>query len=74
MKPFAVGLGVPKVGVRAAPVIEDPEVEAEPWGKPDLLVRTVTVEEVPGGKLETVTSPVPLIDVVADAVAEADQV
>jgi hypothetical protein len=54
-------------------VIEDPEVEPDPWGKPDLLVKTVKVEDVPGGKLDTVTRPEPLIDVVPEAVADADQ-
>jgi hypothetical protein len=73
VKPFAVGLGVPNVGVSAAPVIEDAVVEPDPWGKPDLLVRTVTVDDVPGGRLETVTSPLPLIDVVPEAVADAVQ-
>lgn len=72
VNPFAVGLGVPNVGVSAAPVIEEPEVEPDPWGKPDLLVRTVTVDDVPGGRLDTVTSPVPLIDAVPEAVADAD--
>jgi hypothetical protein len=53
--------------------MEVPVVDLDPWGKPNLLVRTVTVEDVPGGRLDTVTSPLPLIDVVPEAVAEADQ-
>lgn len=64
---------MPKVGVRAAPVIEVPIVDPDPWGKPDLFVRTVRVEDVPGGRLDTVTIPVPLIDVVPEAVADEDQ-
>ena len=60
------------MGVSAAPVIEEPEVEPDPWGKPDLLVSTVTVDDVPGGRLEIVMSPVPLIDAVPEAVADAD--
>jgi hypothetical protein len=53
--------------------MEVPVVDHDPWGKPDLLVRTVTVDDVPGGRLETVTSPLPLIDVVPEAVADAVQ-
>jgi hypothetical protein len=70
VKPFVVGVGVPNVGVRAAPVMEVPISSPDPSGKPDLIVRTVTVDDVPGGKLETVTRPELSIDDMAFAVAD----
>jgi len=73
VNPLAVGLGVPKVGVRAAPVIELPVVELDPWGKPDRLVKTVKVDDVPGGRFDTVTNPELLMDEEAFAVADVVQ-
>jgi hypothetical protein len=68
-----VGVGVAKVGTSAAPVIEVPETDPEPWGKLVLFVKIVNVEVVPGARFETVTKPVPLIDTVPEAVAEPVQ-
>ena len=48
VNPLAVGVGAPNVGVRAAPVIEVADTDAEPLGNPDLEVFTVNVEDVPG--------------------------
>jgi hypothetical protein len=52
-------------------VIEELVIEKEPGGYPDRVVFTVTLEEVPGGKFETVTSPDPSTTAVPDAVAVA---
>jgi hypothetical protein len=48
VKPLAVGVGVSNVGVRAAPVMEVADTDAEPLGNPNLEVFTVNVEDVPG--------------------------
>ena len=38
MKPSAVAVGVPKVGVSADPVVAVPVTVADPFSYPDLLV------------------------------------
>ena len=62
MKPSAVGVATPKVGVRAAPVRDaiDEDV-ALPEMYPVRVVETVTVEEIPGARPVTVINPVLLI-------------
>ena len=74
VKPSAVAVGVPKVGVRAAPVIEVAVAVAEPSVYPVLVVVIVAVEEVPAATPVTVTKPDPLIETVPDAVAVPAQV
>ena len=61
MKPSAVAVGEPKVGVSAAPVVEVAETVALPPVYPVLVVVIVAVEDVPGATPVTVTNPVPLI-------------
>ena len=60
VKPFAVGVGVPKVGVNAAPTAEVAVTGAEPPVYPVLVVVMVAVELVPAATPVTVTKPVPL--------------
>ena len=55
-------------------MIEELVTDDEPSGYPDRVEVTVSIEEVPGGKLETVTSPESLTTAVPDAVAVAPQV
>ncbi len=68
VKPSAVAVWVPNVGVKAA----DNDVAVtvfEPPAYPVRVVVIVAVELVPGATLVTVTRPVPLIDTKPDAVA-----
>ena len=68
VKPSAVAVWLPNVGVNAA----DSEVAvtgAEPPTVFDLVVVIVAVELVPAATLVTVTRPVPLTDTEPDAVA-----
>ena len=64
----------PNVGVRAAPVIDVPEVEPVPSTYPDCVDTTVTVDSVPGATPVTVTSPVvsSTVGVAIVFVADAD--
>ena len=68
MKPVAVDVVAPNVGVNAA--ANDVAVTgAEPPTVFDLVVVMVAVELVPGATPVTVTKPVPLTTTEADAVA-----
>ena len=68
MKPVAVDVVAPNVGVNAA--ANDVAVTgAEPPTVFDLVVVIVAVELVPAATLVTVTRPVPLTDTEPDAVA-----
>ena len=68
VKPVAVGVVAPNVGVNAA--ARDVAVtDAEPPTVFDLVVVIVTVELVPGATPVTVTRPVLLIATEPDAVA-----
>ena len=60
VKPFVVGVGVPKVGVNAAPTTEVAVTGAVPLGYPVLVVVIIAVELVPAVTPVTVTKPVPL--------------
>ena len=60
VKPSAVAVGVPKVGVNAAPTTEVAVTGAEPPVYPVLVVVMVAVELVPAATPVTVTKPVPL--------------
>ena len=68
VKPLAVGVVLPNVGVNAA-ASEVAVTGAEPPTVFDLVVVIVAVELVPGATPVTVTRPVPLIDTEPDAVA-----
>ena len=68
MKPVAVDVVAPNVGVNAA-ASEVAVTGAEPPTVFDLVVVIVAVELVPAATPVTVTRPVPLIDTVPDAVA-----
>ena len=65
MKPSAVDVVAPNVGVNAAAAVND----AEPPTYPVLVVVIVAVELVKAATPVTVTKPVPLIATVPDAVA-----
>ena len=68
VKPSAVAVVAPNVGVKAA--ARDVAVtDAEPPTVFDLVVVIVAVELVPAATPVTVTRPVPLIDTEPDAVA-----
>ena len=68
MKPVAVDVVAPNVGVNAA--ANDVAVTgAEPPTVFDLVIVIVAVELVPAATLVTVTRPVPLTDTEPDAVA-----
>ena len=68
VKPLAVGVVAPNVGVNAA--ANDVAVTgAEPPTVFDLVVVIVAVELVPAATPVTVTKPVPLTDTEPDAVA-----
>ena len=68
VKPVAVDVGAPNVGVNAA--ARDVAVTgAVPPTVFDLVVAIVAVELVPAATPVTVTRPVPLIDTEPDAVA-----
>ena len=68
VKPFAVDVVAPNVGVNAA-ASEVAVTGADPPTYPVLVVVIVAVELVPGATPVTVTKPVPLTDTKPDAVA-----
>ena len=68
VKPVAVDVVAPNVGVNAAPS-EVAVTAAEPPTVFDLVVVIVAVELVPGATPVTVTKPVPLTTTEPDAVA-----
>jgi hypothetical protein len=71
LKPSAVAVGVPKVGVSAAPVIEVPATVAEPALNPVLVVVCVMVAEVPGVRPVTVKTRLePVVEMTATAPTE----
>ena len=69
VKPVAVAVVLPNVGVNAAPTTDVSVTFAVPPVYPVLVVVIVAVELVPGATPITVTRPVPLTDTVPDAVA-----
>ena len=69
MKPVAVAVVAPNVGVNAAPSSDVAVTVFEPPVYPVRVVVIVAVELVPGATLVTVTRPVPLTATVPDAVA-----
>ncbi len=69
VKPVAVAVVLPNVGVNAAPSSEVALTVFEPPVYPVRVVVIVAVELVPGATLVTVTRPVPLTTTVPDAVA-----
>ena len=69
MKPSAVGVGTPNVGVNAIPTTEVAVTGAVPVAYPVLVVVIVAVELVKAATPVTVTKPVPLTDTEPDAVA-----
>ena len=73
VKPSAVAVVLPNVGVNAAPITDVAVTSAEPPVYPALVVVIVAVELVPGATPVTVTKPVlpePVTTTVPDAVAE----
>ena len=69
VKPSAVAVGLPNVGVNAAPSSEVALTCAVPPTYPVLVVVIVAVELVLAATLVTVTKPVLLTTTVPDAVA-----
>ena len=69
VKPSAVAVVLPNVGVNAAPTTDVAVTVFEPPVYPVRVVVIVAVELVPGATLVTVTRPVPLTTTVPDAVA-----
>ena len=69
VKPVAVAVVAPNVGVNAAPTTDVCVTFAVPPVYPVRVVVIVAVELVPGATPVTVTKPVPLIATVPDAVA-----
>ena len=69
VKPSAVAVGVPNVGVNAAPTTDVAVTVFVPPVYPVLVVVIVAVELIPGATPVTVTRPVPLMATVPDAVA-----
>ena len=69
MKPSAVAVGVPNVGVNAAPTTDVSVTVAVPSTVFDFVVVIVAVELVPAATPVTVTRPVLLTATVPDAVA-----
>ena len=69
VKPVAVAVVLPNVGVNAAPTTDVCVTFAVPPVYPVRVVVIVAVELVPGATLVTVTKPVPLIATEPDAVA-----
>jgi hypothetical protein len=69
VKPSAVAVGVPNVGVNAAPTTDVAVTVFEPPVYPVRVVVIVAVELVPGATLVTVTKPEPLMATEPDAVA-----
>ncbi len=74
VKPVAVAVVLPNVGVNAAPSSEVALTVFVPPVYPVRVVVIVAVELVPGATLVTVTRPVPLTTTVPDAVAVPAQV
>ncbi len=74
MKPVAVDVVAPNVGVNAVPTSDVAVTGAEPPTYPVLVVVIVAVELVPAATPVTVTKPVPSIATVPDAVAVPAQV
>ena len=68
MKPSAVAVVLPNVGVNAAPTTDVAVTVAVPPVYPALVVVIVAIELVPGATPVTVTKPVPLTTTVPDAV------
>ena len=72
VKPLAVAVVLPNIGVNAAPTTDVAVTVFEPPVYPVLVVVIVAVELVPGATLVTVTKPVlpvPVTTTVPDAVA-----
>ena len=69
LKPVAVDVLAPNVGVNAAPTADVAVTVAEPLAYPVLVVVIVAVEIVPAATPVTVTRPVPLTNTEPDAVA-----
>ena len=69
VKPVAVDVLAPNVGVNAAPTADVAVTVAEPLAYPVLVVVIVAVELVPGATPVTVTKPVLLTNTEPDAVA-----
>ena len=69
VKPSAVAVWVPNVGVNAVPTTDVAVTFAVPPVYPVRVVVIVAVELVPGATPVTVTKPVPLTTTVPDAVA-----
>ncbi len=69
VKPSAVAVVLPNVGVNAAPTTDVAVTVFEPPVYPVRVVVIVAVELVPGATPVTVTRPVPLTTTVPDAVA-----
>ena len=69
VKPSAVDVVVPNVGVNAVPTTDVAVTVFEPPVYPVRVVVIVAVELVPGATLVTVTKPVPLTTTEPDAVA-----
>ena len=74
VKPSAVAVVLPNVGVNAAPTTDVSVTFAVPPVYPVRVVVIVAVELVPGATLVTVTKPEPLMATVPDAVAVPAQV
>ena len=74
VKPSAVAVVVPNVGVNAAPTTDVSVTFAVPPVYPVLVVVIVAVELVPGATPVTVTKPEPLMATEPDAVAVPAQV
>ena len=69
VKPSAVAVVLPNVGVNAAPTTDVAVTVAVPPVYPALVVVIVAIELVPGATPVTVTKPEPLTTTVPDAVA-----
>ena len=69
MKPVAVAVVLPNVGVNVVPTSEVAVTVAEPPTYPVLVVVIVAVKLVPAATPVTVTKPVPLTDTEPNAVA-----
>jgi len=71
VKPVAVAVGVPNVGVNAVPTTDVCVTSAVPPVYPVRVVVIVAVELVPGATPVTVTKPVPLPVSVTPTVPDA---
>ena len=74
VKPVAVAVVLPNVGVNAAPTTDVAVTVFEPPVYPVRVVVIVAVELVAGATPVTVTKPLPLMPTVPDAVAVPAQV